>query len=524
MSKKILSFIFSVIIALCVAAVIFFTLGGTDSFSNRTNQEQRRTRIIIPGETSAEFQSANADEIAARADNFNIKAPLNDGEIIASAVNQDFNSDSIEDQFIAYRNIHESESPVYVAYIEYDEKMRSYQRIWSAPAAATRPGTVSLYTMDIIGDRSVCVILAGINGQGEHTMTIFRWNGQKQTGQTQDLPDSPLFVKIAELRIDGSIRIQEVPRSQAYQLGIAVGQSFTIAAYEHNPESANILDQTENIYTYNPEKMLYERSKVTHIPGSQIEQRRLRELLSGTPGVFENFINDLWYYVSPQGTVDNRQYIYFDPANRELIFYGEEAQQVFRWQNSSPTRYGLYVSSQNISVSTLRRFIDIELESLDSIRVKVFEDVRMKIGGSAAWDGSYRRAGTAAQTQEREANTIKPYISAVYDSPMGKFTFYSNGEYELSAGSVTNKGWYVFFEINGQELLELRPADMKNTTASTNNGDNTTRMIYRADRTRKDELENSPENISLTRIRLGAAGIQELHEGTIALTPAEKPH
>jgi hypothetical protein len=149
------------------------------------------------------------------------------------------------------------------------------------------------------------------------------------------------FNKIAEIRIDGSIVIQETDRTQAYRMGLTNGQSYAIAAYGRDPESSNILDQVELTYSYNTVNGLYEQTKVARIPGSQVEQRRVRELLNGSGGEFENFITGLWYYVSPQGTLDNRQYIYFDPDSRELIFYGDEIQQVFTWQNSSPTRYGL---------------------------------------------------------------------------------------------------------------------------------------------------------------------------------------
>jgi hypothetical protein len=183
--------------------------------------------------------------------------------------------------------------------------------------------------MDLIGDRSVCALLTGMNSQGEHTMTIFRLNKQTQGPRRRAADSGPPFEMIAQLQIEGIIRVNETERSQAYQLGIAGGQSFTITAYGHDPASANILDQIEATYAYNEQGRLYERTRVVRIPGSQVEQRRLREILSGERGVFEKFIIGLWYYVIPEGTLDSRQYIYFDPANKELIFYGEEAQQVF---------------------------------------------------------------------------------------------------------------------------------------------------------------------------------------------------
>jgi hypothetical protein len=271
----------------------------------------------------------------------------------------------------------------------------------------------------------------------------------------------------------------------------------------------------ELIYAYNAENGLYEQIRLTRIPGSQIEQRRVQELLDGGRAGFEQFITGLWYYVSPQGTLDNRQYIYFDPASREIIFYGEDIQQVFSWQNSSATRRGLYIASQNISVTTLRRFLDIELESLDSIRVKVFEDVRLKIYVTAPWDGSYRKAIASGASPGAVANTANtgqipetaaiPYLDATYDGSIGRLVFSADGNYELySAGSLQKRGRYAFFIVDNQELLELRPRNSPDLTHET----------YRVERGGAD----NNGAITMTRIRLGTRGVRDLHEAALSLT------
>jgi len=320
-------------------------------------------------------------------------------------------------------------------------------------------------------------------------MTVFRRN----SGRAANIP----YKKIAELQIAGSIIIQETPRSLAYQQGLTRGQSFNIAAYGHDNASANILDQIETIYSFNPNTEQYERISVSRIPGSQIEQRRLRELLSGAPGVFEKFINDLWYYVSPQGTIDAKQYIYFDPAKKEIIFFGDEAQQVFLWQTATKTRYGLYIRSQNISISTLLRFVDIELESLDSIKLRVIEDVRLRITANTTWDGSYRRAG-AANFKENLTN-LRPTIDAVFDSSWGRIQFFHSGEYTITSVGTVKKGRYIFYKVNNMDLLELRPEE----------GDEN-RLVYKA--------EPAAGILLLSRVKVGINGVQDLLEPPITLT------
>jgi hypothetical protein len=515
---KILTLIVFTGTALGIGALVLFP---NDFFGPQRGKETKQTRIVIPRELLDELRDSDSTaERLAYEDRVNAKVALDDGEILVTLLTEDFDGDMQEEQILAYRNLLEIESPIYIAYIRFDEKSGGYKRVWNNPTAATRPGTVSLYTQDMIGDRGVCVLVSGMNGPGEHTLTVFRKNDpSRESPDFEEIPaEEDPFYKIAELRIDGAISVQETERTQAYQMGVSRGRSFSIAAYGHDYESSNILDQIEIVYAYNPVNGLYEPNKTTRIPGSQIEQRRLQELLSGNTGVFENFIDGLWYYVSPQGILDNRQYIYFDPANRELIFYGDETQQIFTWQNSAATRYGLYIASQNISVTTLRRFLDIELESLDSIRLKVFEDVRLKIGVNAPWDGSYRKAGIQEGRAVTEVPAIPSYINARYEGSIGTITFSPEGGYELQRDGNVQRGKYAFFRFNDRELLELRA---EGSGAAPGRDSRETYLVERERPAETAGEEQNPvrENLSLLRVRLGTRGIQELHEAAISLSP-----
>jgi hypothetical protein len=472
----------------------------------------RQARVVIP--QNAEilgFEGNGEAERMVYEDSMNAKIALKDGESVVAVLTQDLNGDMVDEQILAYRSLPEPDSPVSISYIAFDNVLGGYRRIWSAPTAVSRPGTVSVYTQDIIGDRSICILVGGMDNNGEHTLTIFRINGPESPGGAEsprgaEAPQESDYAKIAELRIDGSIQVQEAERSQAYQMGISRGQSFPIVAYGRDYSSSNILDQVELAYQYNNLRGVYEQTRITRIPGSQIEQRRARELLNGGRERFEEFITGLWYYVGPQGTVDSRQYIYFDPPSGEIIFYGDEIQQVFNWQNSSSTRHGLYIASQNISVTTLRRFLDIELESMDSIRVKVFEDIRLKIYVTAPWDGSYRRAETTetAAALSTPPNRVLPYLDASYDGSIGRIVFSSDGNYTLaSGGSVRKQGRYAFFMLDNQELLELRPLDSSEGAHET----------YRVER---DSSEDSGA-MTLARIQLGTRGARDLQEAAISL-------
>jgi hypothetical protein len=516
--KKKISILISISAFAFTAGLILVLLFLPDDLFYPQSKVQQQSRVVIPRELSADEDASSGAERLAYEESINAKVPLDEGEALVTLLTQDIDGDQQEEQIIAYRNLLEGESSIHITYVDFDNQSGVYRRLWQASTPAVRPGTVSLYTQDMIGDRSVCILLSGMNAAGEHTLTIFRNNPEPppaDSPENRPLEDKP-FDKIAELVIDGSITIKETGRTQAYQRGISGDKSFDIAAYGRDRESANILDQVEVIYSYNPAENRYEPRSVTRMPGTQIEQRRIRELLSGGAEEFETFIGGLWYYVGPQGTLDNRQYIYFDRSNKELIFYGEEAQQVFSWQNSNKTRYGLYISCQNVSVTTLRRFMDIELESLDSIRVKVFEDVRLKIRVTAAWDGTYRKAGTRVQHTTPNQTPVVPYYDAVYNGSIGRLLLSKDGAYELHTEGTVKKGNYAFFSLADQELLELRPGNISGLARET----------YLVETAAGDDpapAEIPRKTLTLTRVRLGVRGIQEVHEAAIVLALADEP-
>ena len=492
--------------AIGIGALVLFP-STWDTKKSRTDQQ---ARVIIPRSISSSYPDMDfSAENLAREDSMFSKVALEDGEVIVTVLTEYIGEGPVEKQFVAYRNLLEIESPIYITYIDYDESTQNYIRLWSAKTAASRPGTVNLYMMDIIGDRSPCVILSGMNGLGQHTLTIFRKNPQP----AQNSED--LFLKIAELMIDGTITIRETTRAPSYQSGQAQGLSYTISAFGRDLDSSNILDQVEISYAFNEDLNIYEEKSMTRIPGIQVEQRRVRELL-GNPKTFEEFVTGLWYHITPQGNIDTDQYIYFDPPNREIIFYGDETQQVFNWENSTATRYGLYVSSQNISVTTLRRSIDIELETLESIRVRVIEDVRLKFGVNTSWDGSYRKAAPP-ENRTKAPSSSSAHIDAWYEGSTGKIHFSHDGSFELNTGNTLRHGKYAFFFFNDEELLELRSAEPVYTEHRSDDTLNREIYIVEGEKT-EDPLR---KNISLIRARIGSRGIQRLHERVISLTLAE---
>jgi hypothetical protein len=346
-------------------------------------------------------------------------------------------------------------------------------------------------------------VLSGLNGAGEHTLTVFRVAGSRAGGN--------LVSRIADIMADGAITVVERERGQAYRLGRADAESFDIVARNGNPLSPDGFGQIEVTYTYNPRIGIYERANIRSATDSQVEEVRTREILSGGAKKFEEFLQGVWY--SAESDIPNSgQYIYFDTNGREIVFYGDDAQQVYSWLSSAATRYGLYVASRNISVTTLRRLIDIELTSMDSIRVRVSEDVRMNIGTSAQWDGLYRKLPYLNKT---EAARETPYIDAAYNSSIGRAVFSPDGGYRIEADGTIREGRYLFFILDGQEYVEMRDYGADGGTLGATQPQ---REIYLVTRPEADGSSSDGGGFSLERVLLGVSGIQYLGEEPVLFT------
>jgi hypothetical protein len=490
--------IFTIVIFLLTAGGIGTLVFLPRDFFSSREKEVGQTRVVIPQAVGTGGESPGTGQSRGNNIEPGIRINLEDGESAIASLVRDFDNDSFEEQVIAYLRFQEIDGPIFITYAEFDPNRGIYQREWSAPTAATKPGTIMLYGQDLIGDGGICVLVSGMNSAGEQTLTVFRKNNAVQ-GEP--------FNKIAEFRIEGSITVEE--------RNFGNGRSLAIATYGRDYESSNMLDQIEITYTYNQVNGLYEQSRMVKVPGSQIEQRRLRELLNGNPEQFENFINGLWY--RDEGT--RRKYVYFNTAARELIFYNNNSEEVFSWQDSTPTRYGLHINSRNISLTKLRRTVNVELASLESIRLRVYQDLYLRSGPNTTWDGSYQRLQHTEMVRKTERQN--PYVEETYKGPDGKIAFYRDGTYELiplsNLAELSRRGQYVFFRYENEELLELRPTGHSETMKDQIRENNAPQELQRE--TFKVTRE-APGSITLTRIRIGAMGIQDLHELPILLTKA----
>lgn len=244
-------------------------------------------------------------------------------------------------------------------------------------------------------------------------------------------------------------------------MGMTSGESYPIHTYNSDPQTPDSLDQIERIYQWNRRKKRYELTGESSIPGKRLESRLVSQLQGATLETFENFLTGLWY-MPASSTTQGTRYLFFDTSTREITFHNNVVQEVFIRESGAPRRYGAYMTTRNKSISSIRRMIDIELTGIDEIKIKVLEDVKLKIGVASDWDGVYRKM--SANSMQVDRDTVA--ITALRDTlaAKGETWVSSDGQelqllektYSFTGRKGTESGKYALLTIKEQPILQLR--------------------------------------------------------------------
>ncbi len=163
----------------------------------------------------------------------------------------------------------------------------------------------------------------------------------------------------------------------------------------------------------------------------------------------------------------NNPVVYFDPEKEEIIFYNNDYQEIYIWENSSKTLSNtLLISSKNELVPFLDVSIFVRVIDLNTILVR-FRDNSLRNNRSSdnqAWTGTYFKLGDAVQHdiinnyRSIDAGNDIPVLSGYYRSDTGDEMFFATPDYTLKTnGEVIKGGFYLY--NNGLQIAEFKSLD-----------------------------------------------------------------
>ena len=432
-----------------------FTLGFYFIFSSLTpdtEQETIRAKVVIPATTNQVEQNEDTESYSSVEFENTSLVQLNLDETLITTLSVDINSDTFEDQIIAVKKANKPNIVLIIGL--YNSKTSEYQRFTEIQTSIFQVKTFSLMTMDLAGNHTNTLVCTGFSSNNDSILQAYNPKTERNRFS---------IVKIIDLKTDGTIFIQQAQRNDNYSIYNMNAECFPIIMYstEETPEGTDF-EQVQTTYEWNKKTEVYEPTATTRLSSKKIAAKELARILDGTVSTFTNFLDGLWYRTNTTG---QQRYIFFDPKSEEIIFFDQAIQEVYDWLNNTLRKNGVYISASNKSISNLVRYFDIALVSVDEIRVRVRDDVRMIIGTDTLWDGVYKK--TSQKMNSVQSKTTATNIIKTMEEGAGKWNFQDNsvvftdGVFSLSNKDKKESGVYTHTTLFNTDLIQFR-ADQEN--------------------------------------------------------------
>lgn len=412
------------------------------------NKLAARARIVNPLHkmTNAEKEFETSEKDSGALTSF---VSLSPQEILLDVISFDLNGDTIEDQVVAVQK--EGSANITLIVGLYDAAKNSYARFAEIETDINRIRTFSFAALDVTGDHQSELIYQGVNADGFNVMAIYAIREKRKKFE---------LAKIGMFESDGTIFIQQENRSSSYELSQTKGESFPVWVYSSAKGESNDVSQIQTEYEWNEREKKYEIKKTIRVNATKIAALELSRIQDGTVETFAHFLNGLWYKTANEG--GRLRYIFFDYDAKEIIFFVDDTEEVYAWNDNTLRRGGMYISTANSLIANMQRRCDVTLSSIDEIRLYVIDDVHLLIKEANLWNGSYRKM--SGQTASEDADVSQENFDfekffeehPVWNTDNGLHLSFADGTYTLSGSELLEQGSYIVGKTAGKNIIQFR--------------------------------------------------------------------
>ncbi len=451
---------------------------------------------------------AGEDEPEAKAPRLSSAIPLEPDETLLDLYSLNMDFDDEEEQILVTRRSGDASGAIRVVLADYSPSSRRWTRAWEGQTLSTQVKTFQVSGVDLIGDHNFDIVCTGMNADNEQTMTVF-WKSDPDDGRS-----GLRFIKVFEQSAD-AVLVEDGERSESYKMGQTNAESWPITVWRPDPDSSNFLDQIKETWTWSFTAKAYLMTDRERIPGASIAKKLADSILDGKADTFERWLEGIWYQEGLDPLAPGTLFLTFQPRDGTVLFSSEGVVENFRWESSSPTRMGIYVSCRNQSVSNLRRLLDVELETAESIDVRVFQDLRMKADVSGRWDGRYRRLSPEAAKAFRKvpsaASVSGLSLDGLFLAPGGEELRFDGSLYTMKSAEGLEEGSFAVYTLAGKTLLDMRAIKAGDQPSSRR------RSWFLSLSVRSEDGGTPVTVLSLAPARVGMDGAERLESAPLVL-------
>ena len=243
-------------IVLILGAAFFISqklIGGN------SEKQFTRAKVVSPKTSSSESDENERSSSGIEAEKYETFVPLLGGETLLSTLTIDINNDGYDDEVIVVRRADSQNMFIVPAILNPDSG--NYKRLEAILTPFTRMRTFSYTGMDVTGEHKNALIYQGVDNDGNYVMEILHYLSD---GEGK-------MVSIGKFSCDGTVFIQQVERSESYELSLSKGESFSVWVYKSDrsdsgSQAASEMNQIQQEYRWNAlaqHYMLAQEIKVT---------------------------------------------------------------------------------------------------------------------------------------------------------------------------------------------------------------------------------------------------------------------
>ena len=459
------------LIFLIVALLLGAGFMASKKFIIKSEKTTTRAKIVTPKGSQSSENEADLDRQNSgfNSENYDTFIELLPSETLINTLTIDFNNDGYDDEVITVRKLGSEVFTIIPGL--FNPETADYDRLEDIPTSISRIRTFSLSGMDLTGDHRNALIYQGVADDGNYVMQLFLWESQNDNEIEGEL------IKIGDFTSDGTIFIQQIERSDSYELSLSRGESFSVWVYESEKiedEKGNIVagqNQIQREYKWNSVTKMYELANEIKVTAGKLAANELSRIQDGTVETFAAFLDGLWYKTSSDDGV--LRYIYFNYDKLEIILLQSDSQEVYEWDNSKLRHNGIYLYTVNSDITNLQRRFDILLTSVEEIKITLYDSIGLVIKESSVWDGQYKKLSLQSSIEETEVEEKNNYIAALEAQPLWTTTDGMNTlslkdhRYTFTFDGMQEQGVYSVMKIGSYNVLQLRSTSFDSTLNQT---------------------------------------------------------
>lgn len=440
----------TVLIFSCIAFFLLVFAGIKFFYLDKSEQKTYGQEVAIKISSNDEKKSLENSTFSGDISNTTF-IPLLPSETLISTLNIDFDGDTREDQVIS---VYKAGSEfIHLIVGLYNPDTNVYDRVAEIKTEITKINTFSFSSLDMTGEHKIAVFYQGIKNNGDSVMKIYHCNRKMRNIELS---------LIGDFTSDGTIFIQQSERSEAYELSQANGASFIVWVHssdksEKAKQNSQVMSQIQTEYIWNKNQNQYVKNREIKITGSRIAAKELQRIQKNVDS-FSNYLDGLWYKANSSSS--EQLYIYFNYEDKEIIFLSDDTEGVYSWNASNLRRSGIYLTTVNTIIPSMKRRFDIMLTGINEIYVNVHDDVRMVIKETNQWSGNYKKM--SFQTSFEDKNNIPPekefeqiLTSSEWTTSEGAVFEFKNNEYKYKTELFEDSGLFTVDFVGNYSVIQF---------------------------------------------------------------------